>query len=59
MFIRQTKTSSTVEGDAYYTFRLVASERTDGKVRQLTVLNLGRNFSLPREQWPELSARID
>ena len=59
MFIRQTKTSSTVAGDAYYTFRLVASERTDGKVRQLTVLNLGRNFSLPREQWPELSARID
>lgn len=59
MFIRQTKTSSTVAGDAYYTFRLVASERTDGKVRQLIVLNLGRNFSLPREQWPELSARID
>lgn len=59
MFIRQTKTSSAVAGDAYYTFRLVASERTGGKVRQLTVLNLGRNFSLPREQWPELSARID
>ena len=59
MFIRQTKTSSAVAGDAYYTFRLVTSERTGDKVRQLTILNLGRNFSLPREQWPELSARID
>ncbi|MDO9043657.1 MAG: hypothetical protein Q7U64_15170, partial [Desulfocapsaceae bacterium] len=30
-----------------------------GKVRQKTVLNLGRSFSLPKEQWAELSSRID
>ena len=59
MFIRQTKTSNSVTGDAYYTFRLVASERIGGKVRQKTVLNLGRSFSLPKEQWAELSSRID
>jgi len=59
MFIRQTKTSSATSGEAYLTFRLVASERIGGKVRQQTLLNLGRNFSLPREQWPQLCARIE
>jgi len=59
MFIRQTKTSSAVSGEAYYTFRLVASERIGGKVRQQTLLNLGKNFPLPREQWPQLCARIE
>jgi len=59
MFIRQTKTSTSAAGDAYFTFRLVTSERIGGKVRQQTLLNLGRNFSLPREQWPQLCARIE
>lgn len=59
MFIRQTKTSNATSGEAYVTFRLVASERIGGKVRQQTLLNLGRNFSLPREQWPQLCVRID
>ncbi len=59
MFIRQTKTSNSTSGEAYLTFRLVASERIGGKVRQQTLLNLGRNFSLPREQWPQLCARIE
>jgi transposase len=59
MFIRQTKTSNATSGEAYYTFRLVASERIGGKVRQRTLLNLGRNFSLPQEQWPQLCARIE
>lgn len=59
MFIRQTKTSNATSGEAYFTFRLVASERIGGKVRQQTLLNLGRNFSLPREQWPHLCARIE
>jgi transposase len=59
MFIRQTKTSNAPSGEAYYTFRLVASERIGGKVRQQTLLNLGRNFSLPRDQWPQLCARIE
>lgn len=59
MFIRQTKTRSSVSGDDYYTFRLVASERVGGKVRQRTLLNLGKNFSLPKEQWQQLCSRID
>jgi transposase len=59
MYIRQTKTSTSVAGEAYYTYRLVASERIGSKVRQKTLLNLGRNFSLPREQWPQLCTRIE
>lgn len=59
MYIRKTKTSNTATGEAYYTFRLVASERVNGKVRQKTLLNLGGSFSLPREQWAELTCRID
>lgn len=59
MYIRQTKTSNTFSGEAYFTFRLVASKRIDGKVRQQTLLNLGRNFALPKEEWPQLCARID
>ena len=46
MFIRRTKTSNAASGEAYTTFRLVASERIDGKVRQRTLLNLGSAFSL-------------
>ena len=59
MFIRQTKTNTASSGEKYLTFRLVASERIAGKVRQQTLLNLGRNFSLPQEQWPQLCARIE
>lgn len=59
MYIRQTKTRSSKTGEDYFTFRLVASERIGAKVRQRTLLNLGRNFSLPKEQWPQLCARID
>jgi transposase len=59
MFIRQTKTSTSSAGETYFTFRLVASERVGNKVRQRTLLNLGRNFSLPRDKWPQLCARIE
>ena len=59
MYIRQTKTRSSKTGEDYFTFRLVASERVGTKVRQRTLLNLGRNFSLSKEQWPQLCARID
>lgn len=59
MFIRQTKTSDATSGEPYLTCRLVSSERIGGKVRQHTLLNLGRNFLLPREQWPQLCTRID
>ena len=59
MFIRQTKTRSTSDGGSYFTHRLVESKRVGAKVRQRTVLNLGTNFDLPRNLWPELCIRIE
>jgi transposase len=59
MFIRQTATRSKATGEAYVTHRLVASERAGKRVRQVTLLNLGRQFDLPRAEWPRLCARID
>jgi len=59
MYIRQTKISSRRSGDAYTTFRLVTSERIGGRVKQRTILNLGTNFNLPKEKWPELCTRIE
>lgn len=59
MFIRRTKTGSSSSGQAHYTFRLVASKRIRHKVQQKTLLNLGANFSLSRELWPQLCSRID
>lgn len=59
MFIRRTKISSSSSGETHYTFRLVASKRTGKKVQQKTLLNLGANFSLPKERWPQLCSRIN
>lgn len=59
MFIRQTKTSSSKTDEPYTTFRLVTTERIGGKVRQKTLLNLGRNFSLEQELWPQVCSRIE
>ncbi|WP_295579861.1 hypothetical protein [uncultured Lamprocystis sp.] len=30
-----------------------------GRVRQVTLLNLGRQFTLPQEEWPALCARLE
>lgn len=59
MFIRQTQTRSTGTGSSYFTHRLVESKRVGKKVSQHTLLNLGTNFDLPREAWPELCTRIE
>lgn len=59
MYIRQTKTSNSPTGEIYSTYRLVASTRNGGKVRQQTLLNLGKNFDLAKELWPQLCARIE
>jgi len=59
MFIRRTKTNTSASGEAYFSYRLVESSRTGNKVSQRTLLNLGRNFDLPREDWPELCTRIE
>jgi transposase len=59
MFIRQTKTRSTSDGKSYFTHWLVESNRVGTKVRQRTLLNLGTNFDLPKDLWPELCIRIE
>ena len=59
MYIRQTKTRSSATGEAYTSFRLVVSERVGKQVRQRTLLNLGRQFALTRDDWPLLCARIE
>jgi len=59
MFIRKTATRNNSANQPYFTFRLVASERTGQQVRQITLLNLGRHFDLPQPDWPRLCARID
>ena len=59
MFIRQTATPAQSTSQAYFTFRLVTCERTGKQVRQITLLNLGRQFDLPPSDWPRLCARIE
>ena len=59
MYIRRTSIKSRRDGQPYYTYRLVESVRSDGGVRQRTLLNLGRHFDVPREQWAALSQRIE
>lgn len=59
MFIRQTKTRSSSVGGSYFTHRIVESRRVGKKVSQHTLLNLGSNFELPKEAWPELCTRIE
>jgi len=59
MFIRQTRTSNKATGEGYVTYRLVRTERIGGKVRQITVLNLGRHFPIKSEDWPILCSRLE
>ena len=59
MFIRKTQTRNKSTSESYFTFRLVASERTGQRVRQITLLNLGRHFDLDQSEWPRLCARIE
>ena len=59
MYIRRTTIKSRASGEPYYSHRLVESVRTEHTVRQRTLLNLGRHFDVPREQWPALAQRIE
>ena len=59
MYIRRTSIKSRRTGEPYYTYRLVESVRVEGQVRQRTLLNLGRYFDIPREQWAPLAQRIE
>lgn len=59
MFIRCTTTKTKNTGETYKTFRLVESERIDSKVKQHTLINLGRYFDVAQSQWQVLASRID
>jgi len=59
MFIRKTITHGNINGGQYFTYRLVSSERVGNKVRQKTLLNLGRHFNLPQQEWPTLCCSIE
>jgi len=59
MYIRQPTTRRKKDGSSYHSYRLVDSTRIGSKVKQRTLLNLGTDFSLPREQWGELTNRIE
>ena len=43
MFVRRTQTRSTANGEHYFTHRLVCSVGNGTRVRQRTLLNLGRH----------------
>jgi transposase len=59
MYIRRTTIKSRRSGEPYFTYRLVESIREGGRVRQRTLLNLGRHFEVPQAQWPALAQRIE
>ena len=59
MYIRRTHTNNSSTGERYYTYRLVASQRVDGKPRQMTLLNLGRHFAVAQDLWASLCVRIE
>ena len=59
MFIPRTTIKSRESGEPYYTYRLVESVRVAAGVRQHTLLNLGRNFEVPRAQWAPLAQRVE
>jgi predicted transcriptional regulator len=42
-------------GESYYTYRLVESERVKGRMKQRIVLNLGHHFENPTQEWRSLS----
>lgn len=60
MFIRASTQRDKKTNREYTTHRLVESYRNQsGKVRQRTLLNLGVNFDIPREQWKSLADRVE
>ena len=59
MFIRKTTHTNNKNGQKYYTYKLVESIRTARGPRQRPVLNIGKDFTLPKEKWKELADRIE
>jgi len=59
MYIRKTKIKNSKQGDAYYTYRIVESIREGKKVKQKTLLNLGKHFDIEPCHWSALTSRIE
>ena len=59
MFIRKSPIKNKKTGGCYYSFRLVESVRVDSKVKQKTLLNLGKHFDVDSAHWNLLANRID
>jgi len=59
MYIRRVHTYNKRTGESYFTHRLVRTERIGHKVRQFTLLNLGRHFSVAAKHWSLLCPRIE
>jgi hypothetical protein len=59
MYIRKTTIKSKKSGGAYFSYRLVESERVGQQVKQKTLLNLGKHFAIEPSDWPLLVERIE
>lgn len=60
MYIIKTQSKSKKNSDdKYYTYRLMESLRVGDKVKKITLLNLGSNFSVEKKDWKILSDRVD
>src|SRR5674476_1516963 len=59
MYIRRTKTKTTDQGGASFTYRIVETVRVGTQVKQRTLLNLGKDFAIEPAYWPLLAARIE
>lgn len=60
MYIRQTTQKNKRNGESYATHRLVESYRNpEGKVRQMTLLNLGSTFNFTQDKWKLIADRVE
>ena len=59
MFIRTVEHKDKKNRKKYRTYKLVKSVRTERGPRQVTVLNLGADFNLPKEHWKDLANCIE
>jgi len=58
MVIRKTPIKKRGDCSQYYSYRLVESKRTEKGAQQHTLLNLGADFSLPREEWGRIGLAL-
>ena len=59
MFIKKVTHRSRKNGKKYHTFKIVDSVRMEAGPRQKVLLNLGKQFDLPKEQWKDLCEMIE